>query len=117
MLAVDGKPRHGLREPADRAVHETVGGARFKQARRIAEESARYNIGPVIRTINDPVVVLELLDARNSHRMSFQSDSEAAIDGTQAWVLGIKETGRPTLIQHARPDGSARPRDARGSIR
>lgn len=97
VLMVDGRP---VTDSARRLTElfTEPSSRRFEQARRIAEESARYNIGPVIRTINDPSLILELLDARNSHRMSFSKDSEAAIDGTHAWIIKYRETVRPTII-------------------
>ena len=70
----------------------------MKQARRIAEESARFNIGPIFRTINDPTIVLELLDPRHAH-MRFAKDDEATIGGVDVWVLKFEEIGRPTIIK------------------
>lgn len=96
--AVDGKP---VPDSASRLadLFAKPSEAAVKQARRIAEESSRYNVGVVARTINDPVVVLELLDARHSESLEFSKTGEATIGGTRVWVLGIKETGRPTLIR------------------
>jgi hypothetical protein len=68
-----------------------------QQARRIAEESARFNIGPIFRTINDPTIVLELLDPRHAARMRF-SRAGTADDG-RVWVVRFVETGRPTIIR------------------
>ena len=98
VLAVDGKP---VTDSASRlaSLLSAPSDASVKQARRIAEESARYNVGPVVRTINDPVFVLELLDARNSQRVSFLKTGEANMGGTRVWVLGIREVGTPTLIR------------------
>jgi hypothetical protein len=98
VLAVDGKPvPDSARRLADLFAKPSE--AAVKQARRIAEESSRYNIGPVVRTINDPVVILEILDARNSQSLQFSKAGEATIGGTRVWVLAIKETGRPTVIR------------------
>jgi hypothetical protein len=41
----------------------------IEQAGQISAESARFNIGPLRRSINDPALVLELLDWRNARRM------------------------------------------------
>lgn len=81
------------------ALFEKPNANAIAQARRIALESARYNIGPVARTINDPALVLELLDARNAHRMRFEKDREDAQTGMPAWVVRFVETGRPTIVR------------------
>ena len=98
VLAVDGKPvgdsAHRLAELLAKPSPVAV-----QQARRIAEESARYNIGPVVRTINDPALVLELIDGRHAHRMKFSKNGEATIAQTRAWILRFEETGRPTIIR------------------
>ena len=113
VLAVDGKPipdsAHRLAQLFADTVrlkpdttYDTTDGRRsatLSQARRIAEESARYNIGPIYRTINDPSFVLEFLDARNSHRMRFSKGGEETVGDTRAWVIRFQETGRPTIIQ------------------
>ena len=98
VLAVDGKRVNDSASRLAELLSNPSEGA-LKQARRIAEESSRYNVGPVIRTINDPVVVLEVFDARNSDRLLFVKNGEATIRDTRVWVLGFREMGRPTLIQ------------------
>jgi hypothetical protein len=68
-----------------------------RQARRIAEESARFNIGPIFRTINDPTIVLELLDPRHAARMRFSK--AGTTDDERTWIVRFLETGRPTIIR------------------
>jgi len=70
-----------------------------RQARRIAVESARFNIGPIYRTINDPTIVLELLDPRHAGRMRFTKQDETTIAGIRVWVLRFQETQGPTIIR------------------
>lgn len=100
VLAMDGKPvpdsAHRLAEIFQGLSKSSV---RLSQARRIAEESARYNLGPIYRTINDPSFVLEFLDARNAHRMRFSKSGEETMGTIRAWVIRFQETGRPTIIQ------------------
>ena len=71
----------------------------MQQARRIADERARFNIGPVVRTINDPSFVLELLDGRHKTQMSFTKSDDEKIGGVPVWVLKFVETGRPTITK------------------
>ncbi len=75
----------------------TVGA--IEQARRIALESARYNVGRVTRTINDPAVVLELLDSRNAQRMRLQKDRDDSLDNIPVWIVRFVETSRPTIVR------------------
>ena len=71
----------------------------MEQARRIALESARFNVGRVRRTINNPAVVLELLDPRNSHRMKFQKEREDTLNNIPVWIVRFVETVRPTIVR------------------
>src|SRR5688500_1565699 len=71
----------------------------IEQAERISAESARFNIGPLRRSINDPALVLELLDGRNAHRMRIQKIREVMSNNTPAWIVRFQETGRPTIVQ------------------
>jgi len=99
VLAVDGKPvTDSARRLAELLARPSAHA--LQQARRIAEESARYNIGPIVRTINDPAVVLELLDKRHRDRMRFsRNDETAAIGGMRAWIVRYQEVGGPTIIR------------------
>jgi len=84
----------------------------LQQARLIAEESARYNIGPIVRTINDPAMVLELLDGRHKNRMQFSRSGDATIDDVRVWVMRYQEVGRPTIIR----TGDRKDLPARGRV-
>ena len=81
------------------ALFEHPTASAMQQARRIALESARFNVGRVRRTINNPAVVLELLDPRNAHRMKFQKDREDTLDNIPVWIVRFVETVRPTIVR------------------
>jgi len=70
-------------------------------AHRMTAESTRYNLGPIERTINNPALVLELLDGRNRRRMRFTKEREDNVDGVPAWVVRFEEHARPTIIRAA----------------
>src|SRR5258706_6404048 len=72
---------------------------RLEQAQLIAEESARHNIGQVARNINNPALVLELLDARNAPRMRFTKAGEDVVEKVRTWVVRFKEVARPTIVR------------------
>jgi hypothetical protein len=69
------------------------------QAWRITEESARRNIGPVQRNINNPALVLLLFDRKNHHRLRFTKADEDTIDQTRVWVIRYEEQTKPTIIK------------------
>lgn len=72
----------------------TSPGAAIEQARRIADESARYNIGNINRNINLPTLALLFLTEAHVDRFEF---TDRGRDG-QAHVVQYKETGRPTYV-------------------
>lgn len=98
VFTVDGKPVADSAQRLAELFAKPSPGA-VQQARRIAEESARFNIGPVTRTTNDPAFVLELLDGRNRRRMEITKAGDARVEGTRVWVLRFTETGRPTITR------------------
>ena len=71
---------------------------RSDQLRRIAGESARYNIGGFTRTLNLPTLPLYFLRARNHPRFAFTSAGREQLDGVPADVIRYEERQRPTLI-------------------
>ena len=70
----------------------------FEEAFRITRENAKYNIGPVYRTINVPLQALELLHPRYRHRFQFSSSERARVAGRQSWVLDFAEHSTPSII-------------------
>jgi hypothetical protein len=74
----------------------TIDAAQLKQ---IVDESARYNVGPVIRNLNVPTMVLFLLQPKMAPRLSFKRRGTKEIEGVQTWALEFKETARPTIIR------------------
>jgi hypothetical protein len=74
------------------------------ELRRVADESARYNVGPVIRNFNVPTSALFFFQPSLVARFTFRRTGEKTIDGVRAWVLDFKETHTPTLI--VKRDGS-----------
>ena len=68
-------------------------------ASKIAQESARFNIGDVRRTVNNPAVVLEVLAPRHHERFRFSKSDEESVERIHAWVVDIVEHARPTIIR------------------
>lgn len=108
VLEVDG---HRVSDRDDRLARVLMGSqGRFDEARRISDESARYNIGAIQRNFNVPTAALFFFTRENHDRFKFTARTVAA-DGT--WDIAFKETDRPTLIRT--PDGLPVP--SSGTIR
>jgi hypothetical protein len=76
------------------------------QVERIAEESSRYNIGNLYRTVNVPVLALVVLDPVNQPRFAFKRSErrERLLEhGTERpldlWVIEYQEVRKQTMIR------------------
>src|SRR5262249_8680649 len=105
--AIDGQPvPDHQRGRLDRVL--SVGRSNFEDlARRIVEENARYNLGVVERTINVPMLALDVLGRRNQWRLSLRKNREEQLNGRMAWVITFTERERPALVKT--PQGRDRP--------
>jgi hypothetical protein len=97
VYSVDGEP---LRERKDR-FHEILqrGGDVERQAAELAAESARLNIGSVVRSINVPTLVLGWLAHVPQGRFEFALKGRKTIAGTRCRVVAFREREIPTLIR------------------
>lgn len=98
VIDVDGRE---VRDREDRLAHVLMGAeGRFDEARRLSDESARFNLGNVQRNFNVPTSTLFFFVSENHDRFKFAA-RRVADDGT--WEIAFRETGKPTLIRT--PDG------------
>ena len=67
-------------------------------AKRISDENARFNVGPVRRTFNVPTATLFFFTPNNLRRFAFKRKSVEPIDGIAALVVEFHETAKPTLV-------------------
>lgn len=97
VYAVDGKPVRDhdsrlkdlfLRPNADV----------LSEAQRIADESARYNLG-VQRNINVPTMALTYLGRNNQDRSDFDTETAEVVDGRNTIAVHFRETAKPTVIR------------------
>lgn len=71
----------------------------------IKEESARHNIGPVVRNLNVPLFPLSVLEPMNVMRFRFRFGRKQESDGVERWRIDYEELIRPTLVStHAGDD-------------
>lgn len=98
VLEVDGQ---AVRDRESRLMDLLVNAAphAMDQAARIAEESARYNIGNVSRTINVPTLPLVFLGQLNRPRFDLSLEGERTIEDIETRGLAFRERQHPTLIR------------------
>jgi len=69
---------------------------RFDEARRLSDESARYNIGSIQRNFNVPTAALFFFGSENRGRFKF---SARTVEPDGSWQIEFRETERPTFIR------------------
>jgi hypothetical protein len=107
VLEVDGRPVADRDERLARVLMASQG--RYDEARRLSDESARYNIGSVERNFNVPTTTLFFFVPDNHDRFKFAARGVRA-DGS--WEIAFTEREKPTLIRT--PEGRSIP--SSGSI-
>ena len=102
VLSVDGARVGDHEERLAQVLMASQG--RFDEARRLSNESARFNIGSIQRNFNEPTAVLFYFSPKNQDRFKF-SRRGAADDGL--WEIAFEEESRATFIRT--PDGQPVP--------
>jgi hypothetical protein len=97
VYRVDNKPVRDRDDRLTRLFSEPAT-TRLEQAARIAQESARHNIGLAARTVNTPVLALLLHQEHVQHRFDFKV---AGRDGRNV-IVEYDEEFRPTIIRGTR---------------
>jgi hypothetical protein len=66
---------------------------------RIANESARFNVGPITRNFNVPTAAMFFFTPNQLERFTFtRKGGVRKIEGVETWEIDFKETRRPTFI-------------------
>ena len=97
VFEADGKP---VRQRDDRLKRLFLSPSTTKgdDLFRISRESARYNLGRVVRTINVPTFPLLYLHPRHANHMRFSHKGVEDLDGRSCAVVEFDEVGKPTLV-------------------
>lgn len=98
VLEVDGKPIRDRRDRFQRLFGQPVTQTVIDQARVIANESARFNLGSVGRNFNYPTMALMFLRQKHQSRSVFSREGTARVGGVVTWMLAFEEAQRPTLV-------------------
>jgi hypothetical protein len=80
------------------------------QAKKILDESSRFNVGQVTRNINVPTMALTFLKRTYQPRSRFADKGVETVDGVRTRIIEFSEQASPRVI--LTPDGSA----ARGRV-
>ena len=94
---VDGVP---VRDREERLEQLLRSGA-VRQAARIAELNARFNLGEELlaRNINIPTFALEMMNPRIRDRFSVRRMGTDVLDGRPRWFIEFRERERPTIVR------------------
>jgi formylglycine-generating enzyme required for sulfatase activity len=101
VFEVDGSPVRDREQRLTTLFLESRSNA-VEQARQISLESARYNLGNLARTFNNPIVALAFLQASSQARFRFSIARQDRSAGANVWIVDYREQARPTVIQGQR---------------
>jgi hypothetical protein len=71
----------------------------LEQATRIQEESARYNLGNMRRTVNNPVLGIVVVQGDFHHRFRYSLGKMDPKVGPGVWIVEYQEVARPAFIR------------------
>jgi hypothetical protein len=107
VFEVDRKPVRDRDQRLSRLFIEKSVDARA-QAESIQNESSRYNVGPVTRTINIPIMALLFFERANQPRLTFKRGEAGNVkrfDDLAApesiWMIEYRETQKGTMVKGA----------------
>jgi len=100
VFQVDGKPVANRQDRLQRLFVQSPGTA-VEMGRKIADESARYNVGGLRRNFNIPTMALFFLHPTNASRFQFELAATDLLDGVRVARVRYRETLEPTIIRTA----------------
>ena len=104
VVAVDGTPVPDSGERLDRLFKSIIDAASLRQ---LQQENARFDIGPVVRTLGDPTFALRYLAPQVQARFAFSRYGTAPLGDTRATVLKFSERRRPYIVAVNGMDGQS----------
>ena len=103
VFEVDGRSVRDRDQRLQKLFLETPSQA-MVQAKRIMNESARYNVGSLQRNVNVPTMALTYLRLDHQARSAFTMGGGEKISGTGTRVFSFKEHAAPTVIRSGSQD-------------
>jgi hypothetical protein len=99
VLTVDKRPVRDRQERLLKLLQSPEPTA-LAQARRIAQESARFNLGSLTRTMNVPDTAFEYLQPRHGERVRFERLRDETIAGRSVVVIRFRESSGPSILRN-----------------
>jgi hypothetical protein len=96
VIEVEGQPVQDRKDRLVSLVTNAEGDA--SELIRIANEGARFNIGPVSRNFNVPTAAMFFFLPSEHARFTFTRKGSRKIEGIDTWEIEFRETKRPTLV-------------------
>jgi hypothetical protein len=107
VFEVDRKPVRDRDQRLYKLFVEARSDARA-QADSIQQESARYNLGPLMRTINVPIMALLFLERSTQSTVRFEQGKAGNVrrfdglaDAGAVWMIEFRETQKGTMVKGA----------------
>jgi len=105
VFEVDKKPVRDRDQRLQKLFIEAKADARA-QAESIQQESSRYNLGPLMRTINVPIMALLFFERSVQPKVKFEQGKagnvkrfEGLAEPSAIWMIEYKETTKGTLVK------------------
>jgi hypothetical protein len=106
VVAVDATPVPDSGERLDRLFEDsTIDAAAY--LRQLQRENARFDIGPVVRTLGDPTFALRYLAPQAQAWFAFSRNGTARLGDTRATRLRFSERRRPYIVTVNGMDGQS----------
>jgi len=99
VYEVDGNKVRDRSTRLERLFAGPAADAGASRARAILAESSRFNLGPVVRSVNIPTLALLFLDPANQGRFRFERKGRRTVGGVETVELELVERVRPTLVR------------------
>lgn len=101
VFEVDGNLVRDREQRLTKLFLESTAGA-VEQAQKITSESARYNLGNLSRTFNNPIIAMAFLQSSARKRFRYSLDRQDRTAGPNVWIVEFREQIRPTIIKGQR---------------
>lgn len=97
VFEVDQRP---IRDRQDRLLTllQAPAGSAMAQARRLADESSRFNLGRFSRTINVPDIALAYLHPDHQDKIKVEPSQRTRLEGAEALLFRFREISGPTIV-------------------
>jgi hypothetical protein len=97
VFEVDGKAISDRQRRMEDLFHSPTA-TMLSTASRLADESSRFNLGRLTRTINIPTAAFIFLNARFENTTEWSLDSDARLDAVRVWDLRFDQRRRPFAV-------------------